>query len=315
VVCAFCGSAVAHERHVVRAADYRAIAEAMTREGAPSNETVVRLGNTGYRVLGHLGRGASSEVFLIERAHRLRERLVLKVLRAPADAEWLMHEADILRSLQSSTVDGAAHFTARLPEPTWQGELALPGGPRAALALRWAPGHTHELMRVMDEQLAELDPRHTIWVAKRVLEVLAWIHRCGVGHGAVLPEHLIVNARDHGVRLVGFSAARRLGQPLALLAEGREPFYPRSLLAGGAVTARTDLAQLGRSLIAALGGDPASGKLPERVPAELARLLQELAEPPEDDGPADAALSALDRLTQVARRVFGPPRFIRLELS
>lgn len=57
-----------------------------------------------------------------------------------------------------------------------------------------------------------VDPRASVWIWKRLLELLGWVHRAGYTHGAVIPHHLILHAKDHGVVLAGWSSVVRSGK-------------------------------------------------------------------------------------------------------
>jgi tRNA A-37 threonylcarbamoyl transferase component Bud32 len=48
-----------------------------------------------------------------------------------------------------------------------------------------------------------------VWIWRRLLELLGWIHENGVVHCRVRPEHVLLHPRDHGVVLVGWSHAAR----------------------------------------------------------------------------------------------------------
>jgi len=314
VVCPHCQASVTHEQDVVRAAAFRLAFERIERESA-RDPSLCRLGGVPYRLLGHLGSGASTEVFLAERAHRITERVRIKVLRAPNDAELLAHEARVLELLERSTAPGAAHFTRRLPQVVALGELQVSSGEsRPALALRQAPGYVGTFEQVVDAYPGGVDPRHAVWMWRRVLETLGWVHASGWVHGAVLPEHLLVEPHDHGVMLIGWSMAadRDHAQPPRVVREGREGYYPRELLEKTAPSPASDIAQSARSIAWILGGDPETGEVPSGVPGPLGALFRTEAML------ATCARSAheLDeRLQRVAREVFGPPRFVPFTLS
>jgi len=114
-----------------------------------------------------------------------------------------------------------------------------------------------------------------------MLEVLGWLHRAGWSHGAIVPPHLLVHARDHGVALVGWSRATAPAQGAA------------------------DVAMSARAVLYALGDDPAV------VPSELAELLRRNADP----SSATDAWALKDQVDAVARTVFGPPKYIPFSLS
>ena len=272
--CPFCGATLAGDRRVVWAERYLRAHAAMCDRRAP----VVEVASVPYLVEGLLAHGESRDVFLARRAHAVTERVVLKVLRKKDDVALHDRELRALRALQTSTSRGAAHFTQRLPQLVADGVIDdVP-----ASVVRFTSGFVHTLDDVRTARGATLDPRHVVWIWRRVLEVLAWVHDAGWVHGAVLPEHVLVNAREHGALLVGWSSAARTGE------SAHDP------------SAESDVASSARAVTSLL--DEAL------IPAPLFALIRKVA----SDG--GTAVSADRELTDVARAVFGPPRFVRLDM-
>jgi len=264
-------------------------------EGRPADRGEPRVGLGGHDwVLGaRLGEGAHSEVFRAHRDARLTQQVVIKIAREAPEAEAaLKRELRVVERLRSSAAPGADHFVERLPRPVARG--ALRGGPKAfAAAYRWRPGFAHTLAEVRRQRPKGVEPRVGVWVLKRLLEQLAWVHSAGFVHGAVAPEHALVHPRDHGVVLVGWSSARwRFGR------------------GGDAPSHRVDLAAAARVAVQVLGGD--GTRLPRAVPAALSRWL--LAR-------TDAASIEQDawtlraELVDRSRSALGPPRHAPLALD
>jgi hypothetical protein len=125
-------------------------------------------------------------------------------------------------------------------------------------------------------------------------------------HGAVVPPHLLVQRGEHGVRLVGFSCAAAAGAPLLAVNERYAAYYP----AGLALSPEADLRMAARSIAFVLGaGD--DGRVPARVPGPLGALV---AAAIAGDVPADAWAQRA-RVGEVARALFGSPRFHPLKLA
>jgi hypothetical protein len=304
--CEYCRSDVVFERFSVRAADYRSTLQSYLA----GEHTDVQVAGFPLRLLGRLAIGHSSDVFLATRSTRLGERLVLKVLRSRDDEALAQNEQSVLARLEGSAAPGSAYFTTLVPQRAFSGVLAGAGFPSTfAAAFRRPSGLTHTLEQVARAFPAGIDPRHSIWLWRRALELLSWLHQSGVVHGQILPAHVLVDAREHAVGLVGFSCAGRIGAVSTRVDPRAADLYPST----GQVepSPATDLIMLARCLHRAVGG-PALRlpDLPAHVPAPLARLLAEQAT---GVGSTDAA--GLSRqVLDVARACFGPPRFIQLEL-
>lgn len=305
VVCRFCEATVAAEAGLVSAAAYRKLRADLDEEARASAE--VSVAGVPYRVLGLLGRGESHDVFLGERTHRLRERVVLKVLRAIDDEPFHDQEWNALAALHASTVQGAPQMTRRLPQLVARGKATgLVREERPALVLRAMSGFVHTFDDVRAAYPQGVDARHAVWMWRRILELLAWVHANGFVHGAILPQHLLVHARDHGVMLVGWSCAARLGSGAPLPhSKAHRAFYPPTSL----IDTRTDLAMSARTILFVIGGDPTTVTVPGAVPAPIAELVRGVA-----SGATHDARLVHDALVDAARRAYGPPRYVHLHL-
>lgn len=269
-----------------------------------------------YALLGRLGRGDGSDVFLARRDSRLAELVVLKVARALADADLVAREYEVVSELHASDAQGSEHFSRLLPQPVAQGPLKDPGGvDRATAVYRWRSGFQHTFVDVLDAYKGGVDPRAAVWMWKRLLELLGFVHGSGYVHGAVLPPHLLVHPRDHGVVLVGWSSAGRFaaGRPLPARSARNQAFYPEALWNGAPCAPVMDLAMSARCMAYVLGGDAATGKVPGSVPAPLAELVRTQSDPDHRQALENAWLLK-DRLDAAAREAFGPPKYIPFTL-
>ncbi|MFL6237288.1 MAG: hypothetical protein ACJ76N_29450 [Thermoanaerobaculia bacterium] len=310
--CPFCGSTVVLGEQTVPASRFRDAFRAWNSPESHGFSEWVSLGDRHWALGPLIARGEVSDVYAAARARWPTERALLKILRDPRDASAFDHEWEVLVALQRSEAPGAESFAARLPEPVAHGEITAGAreGDRA-MVLRWASGFAHTFEDARRAYPQGIEPRASIWIWRRILEALAFVHASGFVHGAVLPPHLLVEEGEHGVRLVGFRAAGRPGEPLRA-SPGFEPFYPQEALAAGRLTPEADLAMAARCVAALLGGDPASGEVPGRVPAPLAREVAAAgALRPASGG---EAWRLHKHLGELAREVFGPPVFCPLRL-
>jgi hypothetical protein len=272
------------------------------------------LGGHRYALLGRLARGEGSDVFLAERDGRLTERVVLKILRAEKDRDLLEREHAVLAELEKSDAQGAAHFTRLLPQRVALGvaRLGMHGeaGERHVSALRWRSGFVHTGDDVIAAYPGGVPRAATVWMWKRMLELLGFVHRSGFVHGAILPAHVLVHAKDHGLVLAGWSRAGRAGAPLVARTEGADGFYPDDLASGGATRAAHDIAMSARVISRLLGGTELAP--PASVPDPLRSLVAthaQLAPDMETD-----AWALMARVQEAANAIFGPPRFVRFDM-
>lgn len=255
MVCPYCSATVLLDPSTVSTARFK---EAYRRWNAPEQagfSTWFTIGESRWSPGQFLAYGMTCDVYVADRARFPSERVLLKVARETSAYDRLHHEFEVLQRLHALPTSGA--FLSRIPEPVAFGRIregTFDGYP--ALALRWASGFRHTFEKVRSEYPQGLPPIVSIWVWRRILEVLAFLHQNGFVHGAVHPPHLLVEDNEHGVRLVGYGKA---GQ--------------RSATSDRA----NDIAQSALSVAYLLGSEGMKVDVPSSVPASLSALLRRAA--------------------------------------
>lgn len=306
--CAYCNATVQLDEGIVSVARFRAAREAWRNSEPPLGAETVEVGGEAWILLAPVARGEISDVFQVVRQRWPGERALLKVLRERADAPLFEQEWRALTQLAASDGPGLAILRSRLPQPIRCEPQPSSGSPR--MLLGWAPGFEHTFEHVRAALPAGVEARAALWMWRRVLEILSALHKNGLVHGAVLPQHLLVERGEHGVRLVGFSCAGAPGAALLALCQAYERCYPRALLDGGQLLPQHDVSMSARAIQFVLGAD-AGGRVPSGVPAPLAELLESVA-----NGRGELEAWALrERLGALAQQLFGRPTFCPLELA
>lgn len=285
VACPYCRSMVTRSAQFVQRAPFRQAYE-RSLAVAPDGAQGLDIAGRRYRVLGRLGEGEQCDVLLGERCGALGQRVTIKLARSSPNR--LAAEADALRHLQALQIEGSAYFSQRLPQVLASGRSGAAGHERDALVLRHPTGFWGSARDVLDHHPQGIqDVRHAVWMWRRVLEVLAYVHRAGWTHGDLRAEHWLVHPADHGVLLVGWGRARQGGD------------------------AARDLMQSAWTVRALLHGhrDDHEPAIPDRVPAAMRDLLRAASEDAAwcrrlDAGQLDQALMA------AAGQAFGPPHFV-----
>jgi hypothetical protein len=280
VKCEHCSAVAAPGMQVVSRKTFRAALVRSEQEVSPGPEDV-EVAGVRYRVLARLAQGERADVLLATRARALTERTVIKVMRSAADASAIDHEWEALEALHGSHEQGAPHFTLRLPPLVAKGQARFADGRHGpALVFRALPGFQSTLADVRDAYPSGVDTRHAVWMWRRILELLGWVHKAGFGHGNVAPSQVLLHPREHGAILVGWSHASMRGQPEA------------------------DLVATAKAILSVLG--PSSGEAPPVVELLHACAAGHL---PSNDG-----WQLMETVAQAARRVFGPPTFVPFSL-
>jgi hypothetical protein len=302
VVCSFCGATVQLDESAISAKTFH---DAYRAWNSPDTAVSVSLGENHWALGTRIASGDVSDVYAGRRARWPTELVIIKLLRDRKDAPVLENEWSVIERLQQSNAQGAETFTSLLPQPVMKGEISAGArlGTRAYL-YRWSSGFRHTFEDVRKAYPHGVTPRASVWMWRRMLEILSFVHRSGFVHGAVLPSHLLVQDNEHGVRLVAYGAAGRTGDTLQKRSARFESFYPPG---GSALTEALDLSMSARCIVDVLGGDAKTIRLPQQVPVRLAQIIAQVAA---GENAGRNAWSLREELGTIARDEFGAPQFV-----
>jgi hypothetical protein len=156
-----------------------------------------------------------------------------------------------------------------------------------------------------------LDGHHIGWLFKRVLMTIGFAHQQKLVHGAVTPDHILVNPSTHGIMLVGWGQSVELGKPIRFMKKGVEAFkYPPEVRAKKPATAGTDIymAALCMKLCWLRPGQEPIG-----VPKKLVRFVESCLLEGQNMRSNDA-LELHDKFSDTLRDEYGPPKFVTLAM-
>lgn len=291
VKCGSCSSLITRTESVVTRDTFRQ-ALARAGQGASSSSRVIQCGGQRYDLIQTLGRGEVSEVYLAQRLGPLPYLATVKLSSASSAAKRYAREAEVLRELQALGGDGAgAYFSQRLPEIVTEG-VVEGNMAQHALVLRHPNGFWGSLASLNDLYPNGLDPRHVVWIWRRILEMLGFVHAQHWAHGDVRPEHALVHPQDHAVRLIGWQSATK---------------------GASAKDQAMDLLRSARIALVLLSGTADAGTVPNHVPTDLAQLVTQASQ--DKDFCRTQRAEGLDTLLRAAAKAaFGPPAFVPLTI-
>jgi len=307
VVCSYCGTTVRLDSSSdISAARFH---ESFRFWNSPQTYNIpawISLGDRHWALGKQIGRGEISDVFKGERARWPTELVVIKILRDEKDAGAFDNEWKSLQALHQSKARGADDFTTLLPQLALHGEISFGANAgRRVNIFRWISGFKHTFEDVMQAYPQGMPHRASIWIWRRILETLSFIHASGMAHGAVTPSHLLVQENEHGVRLVGYGASGRIGEKLQTPSKTYASFYAHAGRAPLTLSPQLDLAMSARCVISLLGGDAEAVTLPSATPAPLVNVLRRVAQ-----GSAnETAWDIREEIGDLAKQVYGPPQF------
>jgi len=311
IVCSYCGATVQLDESSVSAELFHRAFRVWNSPESYQIPSWISIGESHWALDQCIANGDISDVYTGQRARWPTELVILKLLRDRQNTTLFDNEWEVLQVLQHSDARGAETFTMLLPQPILHGDITtgVHAGKRVNI-FRWISGFYHTFDEILRAYPQGIPPRASIWIWRRILEVLSFLHNSRIVHGAVLPSHLLVQENEHGVRLVGYSAASPFGEKLRTISPGYESFYPQSVRPFAKLTMQLDLTMSARCIVAILGGNPETGSLPGTVPRRLAKLVQQIALTEPGDSGREDAWSIREELGIIASEVFGPPQFI-----
>lgn len=231
--------------------------------------------------------------------------VVLKIAMDKRDNTLIAQEVQFLRTLRYAEGQQTKHF------PEVIAEFCTPNGVAGSI-LSYLPGHDFEGLRKRFPD--GISAEHGVWILARALSALGFAHKQGIIHGNIDPAHLIVSPPDHNLFVIDWTSAviapEKTGQGFRV----HNPDYsPPEVLERKPPLPASDLYSLGKAMIYLLGGDVQQITLPSSVDERMVRFLQFLCRQSPRQRAQDAWETAR-QLSELRTEVFGPPRFLPLEM-
>jgi hypothetical protein len=224
--------------------------------------------------------------------------VLLKVARRPSDNDLLRREAEALRLVRASVHKRHRAYLPPLRDAYTHRDRDT-GADREVNVFARLDGFV-SLASVRAAFPGGLDARDVAWMWRRLLVAIGLAHRAGVVHGAVLPDHVLIQPEQHGLVLVGwcYAAIGPTDRVPAMVGRYRD-WYPPEIPARERPTPATDIYLATRCAVALMG---------DRAPEPLRRFARGCLLRPQLARPQDAWV-LLGELDDVLERVFGPRRF------
>ncbi|GAA4955488.1 hypothetical protein GCM10023205_16730 [Yinghuangia aomiensis] len=185
-----------------------------TITGVTGRQVVVTTRKRAYSVGGERARGDVANLLKVTYADADggEVRALLKIPRSVADNDLMEREAAALERIGR---DGDPEYRAYVPGlvESFRHRDAGSGSERRANVVARVRGF-RSLTEVREAYPDGLDARDVAWMWRRLLVALGYAHRAGVVHGAVVPDHVLIEPREHGLVLVDWCYATVL-EPVA----------------------------------------------------------------------------------------------------
>jgi hypothetical protein len=249
---------------------------------ADTSPLEVTIAGKRYRVLDRLAIGSICSIY---RCHWLApdgrelERL-FKIARDPCTNDYVANESAILTRLHQ--FDAGGRFGPFIPAVVASTPFGSPP-PRQANVLRMhddirSPAdELYTLVEVRREFPDGLPPEHMAWIWRRLLTALGFAHSNGIIHAAVLPEHVLIEPREHKLVLIDWCCAIDLSSSpatrrLPIITGGHRSWY--GLDANDKPGPWLDVTLAAHCMVDLVGGDANYKRFPPVLDAALQRYFQ-----------------------------------------
>jgi hypothetical protein len=172
------------------------------------------------------------------------ELVVFKIAQSPTDNDLVENEAKVLRRLFPPGTPEEKRYRYLpwlLDSFTFKGKENKTA--RKANVLAYADGY-YSLDEVRGAYSDGLDFRDIVWMFKRGLAALDFVHRQGIVHGAILPAHVLIHPTTHGAKIVDWCYAVEAGAPIKAIVKAYRDSYAPEVLVKKPATSATDIYML-----------------------------------------------------------------------
>ncbi len=227
-----------------------------------------------YQVVCRVAKGDYSQLFGAYMANEAgqEERVVIKIVDDPADNDLLQNELRVLEHFQMHTGNQRQHLPDLVDRFVTNGEE----GECYGSVISYFDGLDILEVRSRPKFIDGMDAYHVGWVLERALSAAGFAHSCGVVHCNIEPAHIMIRPRNHGLCLVDWSYAAinpaQTGDRYRVFNE--VGYSPPEIRAGAVPHPSADIYSIGKSMVALLGGDISTGKMPDSVDERFQKLIR-----------------------------------------
>lgn len=231
--------------------------------------------------------------------------IIAKIAREPSDNAWLEREAQILLKMKTPDPRDPEHPLKPYMPQLLESFFVKEGGRQFRVNIM---RHVPDMVSVADIIEAfpnGLEPPQAAWVSRRVIAQAIAADMLGLVHGALTPDHTLVDPYKHEPLHIGWAHA--LSDPRATKArithvvDRWRDIYAPEVFDKKTPDHRTDIYMAGATLVRLLGGDVHKHSLPKAVPDAMAAVTLRAIE----KSPAKRFQTGAEFLEEYTRTVRG----------
>lgn len=149
-----------------------------------------------------------------------------------------------------------------------------------------------------------LHGRHIAWIFKRLLTALGVCHSFNIIHSAILPQHILIHPKDHGLELVGFGQSVTTGSRITNISAAYKNWYPEEVFKKQNASVGTDIFMAAKCMEDVCNME---------VHTKIKRFLSSCLLSGQSMRP-DNSWKLMDEWNEMLLDLFGSPKFVELSM-
>lgn len=273
-----------------------------------NTDFVIRNKKTEYRITGIQPHGNLANTYISG------DNTIIKVSRCVGDNKFLQNEAEILEDIHCKDYEFGLDCISILLE-----SFKIKNEKKETLIVNVMDKdneyiNLQELMDTLTKQGRVLDCRHIIWIWKRLLSIIGVIHQAGYVHGALVPSNVLINPKNHGVKIVDFCYSVKLGDTIKVIDSQYKEFYPPEIESGMEVDTSFDIFMIGKIMLFLIGANVV--KVID-FPSDVHRLMENMIRSSVIRNKSSRMKNAwcfYDNIDELGQQLYGANKFVELKL-
>jgi len=232
-----------------------------------------------YTVRGLIAHGDICEVY--DGTGVGNEPVIVKVARSASNNDLLENEYEVLtEARKSASWIKEGEIKMPLPLETFRIDVSAGRAKRRVNVFSLTPRNDKPPLKdpvtLKEVHIAypRLDPKDAAWMFNRLIDAIHCLHAVGYVHGAITPDHLIVEPESHRGQLLDYSYAVKPGEIIKSISTSWTGMYAREILDKEPVTWSTDIYMAARCMFYLLGMEDTSAPNDSLMPRPMYQFLK-----------------------------------------
>lgn len=235
--------------------------------------------------------------------------IIAKIASEPAQNQWLEHEASrLIRFRDAASGSNLGRIACFVPKLLDTFLMAGEKNTRYRVNIMLQVPDLVSVADIIQAYPHGLEPAQAAWVSRRIIAQTLAASVLGVVHGAMVPDHIMVDPWKHEPLHIGWVHALeepwKKGNRITHVIDRFRDFYPPEVFEKKTPDHRTDLYMAGKTMLQLLGGDVRNNTFPRSLPGRIGDILLRMVAEDPRRRPSDGR-EVLEDFTQAVRQEWG----------